>query len=84
VTAVAVELPAPPRTLDWQELARCTEADPELFYPAKGADAREARRFCRACDVRPECLEYALARSEGHGVWGGTTYRERLRLRGTA
>ena len=33
------------------------------------------------CDVRLDCLEYALANSERYGVWGGLTERERTRLR---
>jgi WhiB family redox-sensing transcriptional regulator len=34
-----------------------------------------------ACDVRAECLEYALLHDERFGIWGGLSERERRRLR---
>jgi hypothetical protein len=38
----------------------------------------EARRLCRQCPVRKECLEYALSfpASDQHGVWAGLTPRQ--------
>jgi WhiB family redox-sensing transcriptional regulator len=30
--------------------------------------------------VKDECLEYALERRIEHGVWGGTSERERRRI----
>jgi WhiB family redox-sensing transcriptional regulator len=34
-----------------------------------------------SCDVRQECLEYALAHDERFGIWGGLSERERRRLK---
>ena len=38
----------------------------------------EARRMCRQCPVRKECLDYALTfpTSDLHGVWAGLTPRQ--------
>jgi WhiB family redox-sensing transcriptional regulator len=36
---------------------------------------------CRSCDVRAECLEYALEHDERFGIWGGMSERERRRLK---
>jgi WhiB family redox-sensing transcriptional regulator len=38
----------------------------------------EARRICRTCPVRKDCLEYALSfpTSDLHGVWAGLTPRQ--------
>lgn len=38
----------------------------------------EARRLCRQCPVRKDCLEYALSfpASDQHGVWAGLTPRQ--------
>ncbi len=47
--------------LSWQERALCAQTDPEAFFPEKGGSTREAKKVCLACDVRGECLEYALA-----------------------
>jgi WhiB family transcriptional regulator, redox-sensing transcriptional regulator len=64
----------------WQERALCAETDPEAFFPEKGGSAREAKRICTGCEVRAECLEYALANDERFGIWGGLSERERRRL----
>lgn len=58
----------------------CAQTDPEAFFPEKGGSTREAKRICAGCDVRAECLEYALAHDERFGVWGGLSERERHRL----
>lgn len=66
---------------NWQELARCAETDPEAWFPNKGGSTREAKRICMDCDVRSECLEYALVNDEKFGVWGGLSERERRKLK---
>lgn len=67
--------------LGWQERALCAETDPEAFFPEKGGSTREAKRVCLSCEVRTECLEYALAHDERFGIWGGLSERERRRLK---
>lgn len=67
--------------LQWQDRALCAQTDPEAFFPEKGGSTREAKRVCMGCEVRAECLEYALARDERFGIWGGMSERERRRLR---
>ncbi len=67
---------------DWWRSAACREADPELFFPvgAHGPGASElamAKAVCAACRVRRQCLQYALATHQLHGVWGGTSEDER-------
>ena len=65
----------------WQERALCAQTDPEAFFPEKGGSTREAKRVCRTCEVRAECLEYALGHDERFGIWGGLSERERRRLK---
>jgi WhiB family redox-sensing transcriptional regulator len=65
----------------WQERALCAQTDPEAFFPEKGGSTREAKKVCLACDVRVECLDYALAHDERFGIWGGLSERERRRLK---
>ena len=67
--------------VDWQTHARCTEVDPEIFFPERGGSSKAARQVCSSCSVRMECLEYALNNKEQFGIWGGTSERERRRLR---
>lgn len=67
--------------LSWQADALCAQTDPEAFFPEKGGSTREAKRVCDGCEVRSECLEYALENDERFGIWGGLSERERRKLR---
>lgn len=67
--------------LSWQAQANCVGVDPDIFFPERGASTKEAKAICAACSVREDCLEYALANGEKFGIWGGTSERERRRLR---
>lgn len=67
--------------LGWQSEALCAETGPESFFPDKGESTRDAKRVCGACNVRAECLEYALLNDERFGIWGGASERERRTIR---
>ncbi len=67
--------------LAWQEQALCAQTDPEAFFPEKGGSTREAKKVCLSCEVRVDCLEYALEQDERFGIWGGLSERERRRLK---
>lgn len=67
--------------LAWQEDALCAQTDPEAFFPEKGGSTRDAKRICSSCEVRAQCLEYALKNDERFGIWGGLSERERRKLR---
>jgi WhiB family redox-sensing transcriptional regulator len=72
----------------WQRKAACRGPESALFFaptqpePRAERDAREARakRICGACDVRAECLDYALRIKDPHGIWGGLNESERRSL----
>lgn len=80
------ELTWPP---EWTRHAVCAQTDPECFFPEIGGIAGRAKQVCNGnpekgtqpCPVRSECLDYALTNNETFGVWGGTTYTERLDLK---
>lgn len=67
----------------WTLDAACrTVDDRDVFYPEPGrAAADRARAICSGCTVRAECITDAMSRFEIHGVWGGLTRNDRLRLR---
>lgn len=67
--------------LAWQTDALCSQTDPEAFFPEKGGSTRDAKRICTSCEVRQQCLEYALANDERFGIWGGLSERERRKLK---
>lgn len=66
---------------DWMADANCRGVDPDVFFPERGMDTSQVKAICRACDVQAECLAYALNGHERFGIWGGTSERERRRLR---
>jgi WhiB family redox-sensing transcriptional regulator len=66
---------------EWQDRAVCAQTDPEIFFPHKGGSTREAKKVCRGCEVREECLRYALDNDERFGIFGGLSERERRKLR---
>lgn len=71
---------------DWWDEAACREAGPALFYPVGTTgpaleQIADAKAVCATCPVIRDCLEWALAHREDHGVWGGTDEFERQSLR---
>jgi WhiB family redox-sensing transcriptional regulator len=79
--------------LEWRERAACLDYPAVLFFGLDDAETPaerrtredEAKLICATCDVRRQCLEYALATKEPYGIWGGLTELERkARLQGRA
>lgn len=64
----------------WQEQSLCKEADPEQFFPEKGGATALAKKLCKGCPVKAQCLEFALTNDERFGIWGGLSERERRKL----
>lgn len=64
----------------WMGHGNCREHPPAAFFPSDGVGVEVARRICANCPVKAPCLEYALANHIDHGVWGGTSERERRRI----
>lgn len=64
----------------WMAKSLCVQTDPEAFYVEKGGSTTPAKTVCLGCEVREQCLQYALDRDERFGVWGGYSERERRRL----
>lgn len=66
------------RVGNWVDDAACAGEDPDLFFPKKGDQGREAKAVCNGCPVRAQCADYAATSPVMLvGVWGGTTEAER-------
>lgn len=66
----------------WIEHAACAGMDTNMFYrDGRRPHNPDAKRTCRACPVRNECLNYAIENDEREGVWGGLDEDERAQLR---
>lgn len=66
----------------WMKDARCSGAKTDLWFPELGQSTVHAIRVCQECPVKRECLNYALDNEIVHGVWGGTSARERSKMLG--
>lgn len=66
--------------LDRQDRS-CLGTDPEMFVSDNLGDQNYAKSVCALCPVRSECLLYAMERPSLVGVWGGTSSRDRGRMR---
>jgi WhiB family redox-sensing transcriptional regulator len=73
--------PAPVGDQEWIALGNCRDVDTALFFPPRGGNFEAPKAVCAGCVVRAECLTHALDHPEHHGIWGGTSERERRALR---
>lgn len=71
-----------PDPLEWRDRANCRGMDPAIFFSDlyDRSNQAVARATCAGCEVRSECLEYAID-NEREGFWGGVGERERLKIR---
>ena len=71
---------------DWRAHGACLSADPDLFFPisTKGLGDKQitqAKLICAECQVKRECLEFAMTHDLSYGIWGGSTPEDRQRER---
>jgi WhiB family redox-sensing transcriptional regulator len=70
---------------DWRQHGNCRGLDVANFYPdlydaTSIPQMAHVLAVCDGCKVLMDCLEYAID-NEALGVWGGSTPRERDRIR---
>lgn len=78
---------------EWMGRGLCAQLAPAVSDPLFfGVERREApgtliaaanvaRQICGRCPVELTCLTHALVTGERYGVWGGTSGRQRTKLR---
>lgn len=86
------QLPPNDESEDWGQHKACKDVDPELFFPERDpkgdpksrayrAQVKRAVAVCNLCVVSAQCLLLALDHNATHGVWGGTTARQRRTIK---
>jgi WhiB family redox-sensing transcriptional regulator len=76
----------------WLDFAKCRGLPGNLFFSDRqhnNTQVQEARSVCLGthpdhpgrCPVLEACLDYAIDNGERWGVWGGTSERERRRIK---
>jgi WhiB family redox-sensing transcriptional regulator len=68
--------------------AQCKYTDPEIFFPHiyNGRERisqanKTAIEICGTCVHEVDCAAYAIVEPELYGIWGGTTHKDRNKLR---
>lgn len=86
--AAAPTTAPPAQGPNWRDARACRDSDPDLFFPEDPASTpvgrqqrSAAKRVCRPCPVREQCLALAMAERHNDGVWGGLDESERRSLR---
>jgi len=64
----------------WKSEGVCAQTDPDAYFPEPGGSSRDAKQTCMVCEVRPQCLQYAIDTEQYWGVWGGVTQNELRRM----
>mgnify|MGYP001250654885 FL=1 len=67
---------------DWSNRAMCKNLETEVFFPSRGEAVTPIKIICKSCPVVKPCLEYAMKSGEKFGIWGGTSERDRRKMRG--
>lgn len=91
MTAAVLEvmLPEPvirmPEDITWRTRGSCVKPgiNVDNFWADPTSNPRAvtiAKRICETCPAQVDCLDYALATGERHGVWGGVDELERRRV----
>lgn len=68
------------KDLIWFDRANCKGTDTESFFIEKGeAYPKELRQICNRCEVKGECLNFAV-KYKTLGFWGGTSELDRRQM----
>jgi WhiB family redox-sensing transcriptional regulator len=71
---------------DWLQHRGCQGLDTAVFFPGRGdhQGVATAKAICAGCQVRQDCLDYAIRTSQRIGIWGGLSEYERRDIRSRA
>ena len=66
----------------WMDDAVCAQVGTEMFFPIPGGSTAAAKAVCGTCEVRQECLAFALRTGQRYGIWGGYAARHLPKMPG--
>ena len=60
---------------NWREHANCRQTESTMFFSSRSIkQQKEAISICTACEVRLQCLNFAIRNEEKNGIWGGVNF----------
>lgn len=70
--------------MEWMSSGHCKKLPPQKqadFFSDNASGINRAKKVCNKegdeCPIKQACLDYALTQNIEHGVWGGTSGRQR-------
>lgn len=81
---VGGDLEVLPEAPSWFRRAACLGSDLDFVDPGGKLALQACLDLCEACPVRVECYNLAVTEGHVHGIWGGTTERQRQQARAAA
>jgi WhiB family redox-sensing transcriptional regulator len=64
------------RNSDWRNEANCRGNEGTIFFALRSVKHQEeAISMCTVCEVRLQCLNFAIRNEEKNGIWGGVNFR---------
>ena len=70
-----------PEQPEWFAQAACARVGGDWWFPEEPEELRQAKRICRGCEVRLQCLRFAVENGGQRGVWGGlASHRQRRKV----
>jgi WhiB family redox-sensing transcriptional regulator len=73
-----------PSFATWIDRAACRTLPISWWFPESADDVRTANKalaVCQRCDVRTECLQFALDNDDRHGIFGGLYPYQRYQMK---
>lgn len=71
------------RQPDWRKKGACRGQNPNQYIPEK-RNTKDTKHYnktlCDSCEVKADCLDFALANRAKKGLWGGTVPKERDKM----
>lgn len=68
----------PDEDMSWRSKSMCVVYPSVSWFGGTRANQIKAKTICNEeCEVRAECLEFALRNNEQFGIWGGMYEEER-------
>ncbi len=69
------------QTPSFMSQAKCKGKDTNFFFPETPGETTHAMKFCQDCPVKFPCGQYALDNNIMHGIWGGMSIRQRMKIK---
>jgi hypothetical protein len=62
--------------MTWSIDALCGEYTEDIWFSSDKSCIDQAKKICNECEVKIQCLNYAINTKQSCGIWGGKNFSE--------